>query len=108
MYTSQWWAPTGENCADTRPRWKNEEYDAIVDEMGTTSPDDEAKMQELFDKAMAIWYENLPEVPVVEWYHRTPQNTTYWTNWPNNDNAYNTSFWHLTFPMTVWNLEPTT
>jgi peptide/nickel transport system substrate-binding protein len=57
---------------------------------------------------MALWYENLPEVPLVEWYHRTPQNTTYWTNWPNNDNAYNTSFWHLTFPITLWQIEPTT
>jgi peptide/nickel transport system substrate-binding protein len=108
MYKSQWWAPTGTDCGQNRPRWKNEEYDAIVDEMGTTSPDDYEAMQALFDKAMAIWYENLPEIPVVEWYHRTPQNTTYWTNWPNNDNAYNTSFWHATLPITLWNIEPTT
>ena len=108
MYHSQWWAPTGENSGQNAPRWTNEEYDAISEEMSRTSPAEEAKMQDLFDKAMAIWYENLPEVPLVEWYHRTPENTTYWTNWPNNDNPYNTSFWHLTLPLTLWNLEPTT
>jgi peptide/nickel transport system substrate-binding protein len=108
MYHSQWWAPTGENCGQNRSRWQNEDYDAISEEMSRTSPDDEAKMQELFDQAMAIWYEFLPEIPLVEWYHRTPHNETYWTNWPNNDNAYNTSFWHLTFPITLWTIEPTT
>ena len=108
MYTSKWWAATGENCGVNRPRWKNEEYDAFVDEMKLTNPDDEAKMQDLFDKAMAIWYSECPEIPLVEWYHRTPQNTTYWTSWPNNDDAYNTSFWHQTFPLTLMRLEPTT
>jgi peptide/nickel transport system substrate-binding protein len=108
MYHSQWWFPTGENCSSNRPRWKNEEYDAIVDEMKLTNPDDEAKMQELFDKAMTIWYNDCPEINLVEWHHRTPQNTTYWTNWPNNDDAYNTSFWHQTFPLTLMRLEPTT
>ena len=108
MYKTQWWAETGTSCGQNRPRWKNADYDVIIDEMGSTSPDDTEKMQDLFDKAMAIWYRECPEIPVVEWYHRTPQNTTYWTNWPNNDYAYNTSFWHLTLPITLWTLEPTT
>jgi len=34
-------------------------------------------------------------------------NTTYWTEWPNQDNAYNSAFWHQTFPITLWNLKPT-
>ncbi len=107
MYHSQWQKPTGENCGQNRPRWANEEYDGIVEEMSRTSPDNYEKMQELFNKAMEIWYRELPEVPLVQWTHRTPQNTTYWTSWPNQDNLYNTSFWHLTFPITLWNLEPT-
>jgi peptide/nickel transport system substrate-binding protein len=108
MYHSQWWRPTGEDCGQNRPRWQNEDYDVVIDEMAVTNPDDYEKMQELFDSAMEIWYRELPEVPLVEWTHRTPQNTTYWTNWPNGDNQYNTSFWHLTFPITLWTLEPTT
>jgi peptide/nickel transport system substrate-binding protein len=108
MYLSEWWAPTGENCGQNRPRWQNEEYDGYINEMSLTSPDDEAKMQELFDKAMAIWYAECPEINMVEWHHRTPQNTTYWTGWPNNDDPYNTSFWHQTLPLTLHRLEPTT
>lgn len=108
MYESKWWKPTGENCGQNRPRWKNEEYDGYVDEMGRTNPEDYEKMQDLFNKAMEIWYRLLPEVPLVQWTHRTPENTTYWTGWPNQDDMYNTSFWHLTFPLTLWRLEPTT
>lgn len=76
--------------------------------MSRTSPDDTAKMQDLFNQAMEIWYTELPEVPLVQWFHRLAMNTTYWTNWPNQDNAYNTAPWHLTAPLTMWNIEPTT
>jgi peptide/nickel transport system substrate-binding protein len=108
MYHSRWVRPTGETAAGgNRARWGNEAYDAIVEEMSRTSPDDTDKMQELFNDAMAIWYEELPEVPLVQWFHRILMNTTYWTQWPNQDNPYNTGFWHLTFPITLWNLEPT-
>jgi peptide/nickel transport system substrate-binding protein len=108
MYHSRWVRPTGEGAAGgNRARWGNEEYDAIVEEMSRTSPDDTEKMQQLFNDAMAIWYEELPEVPLVQWFHRVLMNTTYWTQWPNQDNPYNTAFWHLTFPITLWNLEPT-
>ena len=36
-------------------RWKNADYDKIVDEVFVTSPDDTAKMKELWLKAMTIW-----------------------------------------------------
>lgn len=108
MYHSQWQKPTGEDCGQNRPRWANEAYDAVVEEMSRTSPDDTAKMQDLFNQAMEIWYTELPEVPLVQWFHRLAMNTTYWTNWPNQDNAYNTAPWHLTAPLTMWNIEPTT
>ncbi|MDF1512738.1 MAG: ABC transporter substrate-binding protein [Anaerolineae bacterium] len=107
-YHSQHVRPTGENCGENRPRWGNEEFDAVVEEMSRTSPDSYDKMQELFNKGMEIWYRELPEVPIVQWYHRILYSTTYWTNWANKDNPYNTGNWHITFPITLWNLEPTT
>jgi len=106
-YHSQWQKPTGENCGNNRARWANPDYDPIVEELAQTSPDDEEKMTELVVKGMTIWYEDLPEVPLVQWMHRMARNTTYWTNWPNQDNPYNTAFWHLTFPITLWNIQPT-
>jgi peptide/nickel transport system substrate-binding protein len=107
-YHSRWVMPTGDAFSGlNRPRWSNEEYDAIVEEMSRTHPDDTDKIQQLFNDAMAIWYREMPEVPIVQWFHRILMNTTYWTGWPTADNPYNTGFWHLTFPITLWNIEPT-
>jgi peptide/nickel transport system substrate-binding protein len=64
-------------------------------------------MQDLFTRGMEIWYRELPEVPLVQWFHRLALNTTYWTNWPVEGNGYNTALWHATALLTMINLEPT-
>ncbi|MBN1934726.1 MAG: ABC transporter substrate-binding protein [Anaerolineae bacterium] len=98
----------GVDCGDNRPRWGNEEYSAIIDELSKTNPEkDPDKAQELFRKAMEIWLDELPEVPLVQWFHRVPINTTYWSNWPVEGNGYNTALWHITMPITLWNLKAT-
>jgi peptide/nickel transport system substrate-binding protein len=108
FYISENVRPTGENQVnDNWPRWGNVEYDGYVAEMSRTAVDDYEKMQDLFNKAMTIWFTELPEVPISEWFHRLGMNTTYWTNWPNQDNAYNTAPWHWTCPITLNRLEPT-
>ena len=87
-------------------RWSNAEYDKLVEELTKTSPDkDEPKCQELFRKAFEIWLRELPEVPLVQWYHRIPMNTTYWDNWPTSENPYNSALWHETMPITLWFLK---
>jgi peptide/nickel transport system substrate-binding protein len=92
---------------DNWARWGNEKYDEIIAEMSRTHPDDTEKMQDLFNQAMTIWYTDLPEVPIQEWFHRLGMNTTYWTNWPNQDDPYNSAPWHLTFIITLTRLDPT-
>ena len=62
---------------------------------------------ELFRTAFGIWIKALPEIPLVQWFHRIPVNTTYWTNWPSEDDLYNSALWHITMPITLWNLKPT-
>ncbi|MEE2627958.1 MAG: ABC transporter substrate-binding protein, partial [Candidatus Latescibacterota bacterium] len=82
------------------------EYDAIVDKMGQTSPDD-PELQNLFRQAMEIWLSELPSIPLVQWYHRIPQNETYWKNWPTANNAYiNSAYWHNTWLLVLLGLEP--
>jgi len=79
-------------------RWKNDEYSALVDEMGTY-PMGHPKVMELWHKAMEVWLRELPSVPMIEWYHRIPMNTTYWTGWPTEEDPYlNGAPWHLTCP----------
>jgi peptide/nickel transport system substrate-binding protein len=88
-------------------KWKNADYDKIVDEMAVTSATDQAKLLDQFKRAMAIWLPELPDIPIQQWYHRIPYNTTNWTGWPSKDNAYvNGAFWHLTFQLILNQLQP--
>ena len=56
---------------------------------------------------MEIWLPELPDIPIQEWYHRIPMNTTYWQGWPTRDDPYvNGAFWHLTFQLVLNRLTP--
>ena len=104
LYHSRHIKPTGE---PTWPffRWKNEAYDAIVEEISTV-PMNSPRLFELFRKAMEIWLPELPDPPLFQFYHRIPNNTEYWTNWPSDENNYvNEAWWHLTFPILLLNLK---
>ncbi|MCL4833693.1 MAG: ABC transporter substrate-binding protein [Caldilineaceae bacterium] len=68
-------------------RWVNDEYSALIDEMGAL-PLGDPQVIDLMKKAVTIWADELPDIPLVQ----TPVfylfNTTYWTNWPTKDNNY--------------------
>ncbi|HLH73596.1 MAG TPA: ABC transporter substrate-binding protein, partial [Chloroflexota bacterium] len=105
LYQSRFSAPTGQPAVYPY-RWKNDQFDKIVDQMGQTAPDD-PKLEQLFHQAMEIWIPELPDVGLVQWYHRIPVNTTYWTNWPNEKNPYiNTANWHRTSPLWINTIQP--
>ncbi len=88
-------------------RWKNDQFDQIVDRMALAPITDQAQLRDLTRQAMEIWLRELPDVQLVEWYHRIPMNTTYWKNWPTAENPYvNGAFWHLTFNLILNELEP--
>jgi peptide/nickel transport system substrate-binding protein len=90
-------------------QWNNKEYDLIVDEVFRTAPTDTAKMQDLWLKAMAIWLPELPDVQLMQFYHRLPMNLTYWKGYPTKDNPYvNPAFFHSTYGLVLHNLEATT
>ena len=105
LYHSRFVWPTG-TAAEIFWRWQNEEYDRIVDQMGQTAPDD-PQLLTLFRHAMEIWIEELPSIPLVQWYHRIPHNETYWTDWPTAENPYiNSAYWHTSFLLVLLGLEP--
>jgi peptide/nickel transport system substrate-binding protein len=105
LYQSQSIAVPGAHAVNFA-RWKNPEYDKIVDEVYVTAPDNVEKLKQLFHAAMAIWLPDLPDIQLVQNYHRIPMNTTYWRNWPDEENPYvNDASWHLTFPIVLWNLQ---
>lgn len=68
-------------------RWVNDEYSALIDEMGSL-PLGDPRIIDLMKQAVTIYVDELPDIPLVQ----TPVfflwNTTYWTNWPTADNNY--------------------
>lgn len=68
-------------------RWVNDEYSALIDEMGSL-PLGDPRVVDLMKQAVTIWADELPDIPLVQ----TPVfylwNTTYWTNWPTKANNY--------------------
>ncbi|MBV9152754.1 MAG: ABC transporter substrate-binding protein [Alphaproteobacteria bacterium] len=87
-------------------RWKNAEYDKLVDEAYGVAPENTKKLTDIWHRAMEIWLPELPDIQLVQNYHRIPWDTVYWKNWPTEQNAYvNGAHWHLTFAMVLWNLQ---
>jgi len=91
FFSKAHYAPTGTALPldGWNSRYNNPAYDAIVDTMRKMNPDDDPKAYtDQLVKAMTIWYEDLPAIPVWQWMHYVPMNQHYWTNWPSQDNPY--------------------
>jgi peptide/nickel transport system substrate-binding protein len=85
-------------------RWRNAAYDKLVDEVYITDPENVPRLKELFRAAMEIWLPDLPDIQLVQNYHRIPLNTLRWKNWATADNVIvNNASWHLTFNLVLWN-----
>jgi peptide/nickel transport system substrate-binding protein len=105
LYHSRYSLPTGER-AQQPYRWVNADFDKLVDEMAVTEEGSE-KVAELFKQAMAIWVKDMPDVQLAQWFHRIPTNSTYWTNFPDENNPYiNTAFWHRCSPLWINTIKP--
>jgi len=107
LYQSSEAQPMGSPSWGNITRWSDPEFETLRDQMLNTAMDDPA-MQGLFNDMMTIWYDQLPDCPIVQWFHRIPQNEYYWDNWPTEENPYmNSAPWHLTQFMVVQGLKAT-
>ena len=108
IYTSQFFRPTGEPAPVwwAISRWQNPEYDALVEQIAPLTTDDPQTM-EIFLKAMDIWVSELPDIYVGQLIIRYPMNTTYWTNWPTQEDPYGFPHsWQNDFMLTFINAQP--
>ncbi|MFZ6030976.1 MAG: ABC transporter substrate-binding protein [Chloroflexota bacterium] len=97
----------GEQSWSNLSRWQNEDFKKVTLEMSKVAMDD-PKMADLFKQGMEIWYEELPDCPIVQWYHRIPVSNYYFTNWPDESNPYmNSALWHLTMMQVILGLKAT-
>jgi len=89
-------------------RFNNADFDKLVSEiapLGTADP----KFQEGAAKLMEIYWDQVIDVPIIQWLHRIAYNQTHWTNWPLASNlgpGCNGAFWAHTGHLVVTNLKP--
>lgn len=108
MYHSRHSKPTGSESGFYLSRYKNPEYDAILDQMAVLEAQD-PKFQELAANAMEIYWRDVIDIPVFQWLHRIPYNQTYWINWPTRNNlamGTNSAFWAHTGMLVITALQP--
>lgn len=99
--------PMGEQSWGNLSRWWTDKTEEISEEMNKTAMDD-PKMKDLFRAWMEEYYRDLPDAPVVQWFHRIPVNTYYWTGWPSREDPYvNSALWALTMEVIVTRLKAT-
>jgi peptide/nickel transport system substrate-binding protein len=92
-YNKSWVNPVGtagteyvDNTSNAG-RWSNDQYSALMDQMGSL-PLGDPRVMDLYKQALAIWADELPDIPLVQTPSYLLFNSTYWTNWPTADNAY--------------------
>ena len=108
IYTSQYFRPTGQPVSmwSATSRWRNEEYDRIVERIAPLQVGDE-ELLELFVDAMEIWVAETPDIFLAQLIIRYPCNTTRWTGWPNQDDPYGFPHsWQWELLKTLIRLEP--
>jgi peptide/nickel transport system substrate-binding protein len=92
-YNKSWVNPVGTpgteyvDNTNNAGRWSNDQYSALMDQMGSL-PLGDPKVMELYKQALAIWADEMPDIPLVQTPALALFNTTYWTNWPTADNNY--------------------
>ncbi|MDQ6673351.1 MAG: ABC transporter substrate-binding protein [Chloroflexota bacterium] len=109
---SRYSAPIGQVATGQRSRFENAEFDAAVDAMSKITTGD-PKMKDLFHTAMEIILREMPIVPLVQTALLTPNNYTYWTNWPDfqdqikPNNYASPSQWWGSFYHSLLAIQPT-
>jgi len=92
-YNKSWVNPIGTagteyvDNTNNAGRWSNDQYSALMDQIGQL-PLGDPRVMDLYKQALAIWADELPDVPLVQTPSYLLFNQTYWTNWPTQDNDY--------------------
>jgi peptide/nickel transport system substrate-binding protein len=90
-------------------RYKNPEFDAILDKIAPLSSDD-PEFQAGAAEALGIYWRDQIDVPIIQWLHRIAYNQHYWKNWPTAANpamGTNGAFWAQTGGLVITSLQPT-
>ena len=105
LYHGKFYRPLGEPAPwyeRNSFRYNNPEFDAIVDEMGATRPEDIETNVALFRQAVEHLFRDMPTIPMVQAPALVPFNSTYWEGWPSAENPWNMPVsWWATFNLVI-------
>lgn len=88
-------------------RFKNADFDKIIDQMDDVNPDD-PKNEELFFKGLDKFMELLPCTPIIQTIYPFMYSTQYWTGWPKQEDIATATIpanWWGQFLFTIGNLK---
>ena len=94
LYHSKFYRPVGEITTRFN-RFRNKRFDELTDAAGQL-PVNDPGLRPIVKEAFGIWAEQVVEIPIAQWYHRIPFNTTLWTGWPSEADPYQSptvSYW---------------
>ena len=94
LYHSKFYRPVGE-ITTRYPRFRNKRFDELAD-AAALLPVNDPGLRPIVKEAFGIWADEVVEIPIAQWYHRIPFNTTIWTNWPSEADPYQSptvSYW---------------
>ncbi len=86
-FNASWVLPIGQPANNNYGRYNNKAFSALVDKMGTISPDD-PQTGTLFSQSLEMWLKDLPAFGLNQQLRTIPYVSTYWTNWPTSKNGY--------------------
>jgi len=86
-FNASWMMPEGQRAQFNIWRWKNLDYSALVDAMGRL-PLGDPRIDDLYRRAMEIWLDELPAIPLTQARKLLPFAQDRWTNWPSKQNPY--------------------
>lgn len=85
--SARWLKPVGEWAGSNGWRWNDPIYTRLVAQLGAL-PLESPQADNLALKALAIYYEELPAIPLVQDRKLFLIDNTYWVNWPSATNNY--------------------
>lgn len=113
LFHGKYYVPLGQNAPwfeRNSFRYNNPEFDALVDQMLALPPDATDEITPIFHDAMAIWFRDLPIIPLVQTPALVPFNSTYWQGWPTAEEPWNmpVTWWATTELVVTGYPDPTT
>jgi peptide/nickel transport system substrate-binding protein len=108
QYNSAYYVPIGKVATKgNNIRLKNPALDHDIKKLGALNPTD-PMAKPVFTTALNDWYKAMPSIPSVQTTYTHQFNTSFWKNWPTDDNLYMVpNNWWGQFLFVIGSLKPT-